>query len=280
MLIATWNVNSIRTRLDQIQDWLIEVNPDLLCLQETKVEDKLFPKEVFEKNGYFISFSGQKAYNGVAFISTNKLEDIRVGFASELLNDQTALNFNSQKRIISCLIDGIRVVNVYVPNGSSLLSEKYIYKIEWLNCLKKYLQSQSERNEPLCVLGDFNIAPEDIDIHNPSKLKGGLMASQEERKTLQNALGERLEDVFRIFEPETGHWSWWDYRSAAWERDKGWRIDQIYLSEELVRNAKSCEIHKKLRGNVQPSDHAPVVVDINWPDYQNDDGFESTPFEI
>tara|TARA_Y100001968_G_C19440934_1_gene762485 strand:- start:405 stop:1235 length:831 start_codon:yes stop_codon:yes gene_type:complete len=273
MRIATWNVNSIRTRLDQIITWLEEVNPDLLCLQETKVEDKFFPYEAFLKKGYKAISYGQKAYNGVALISKQELEDIRTGLNGELRNDIEASRLSNQKRVISSLIEGIRVVNVYVPNGSDLNSEKYIYKIKWLNCLRKYLEAQADRNEPLCLLGDFNIALENRDIYNPEKLQGKLMASNEERKTLKNVLGDRLQDVFRVFEPSSDHWSWWDYRSSSWERDRGWRIDQIYLCQELINNAKSCEIHKKVRGNVKPSDHAPVVVEINWPPIEQEDEF-------
>ena len=280
MLIATWNVNSIRTRLPQVLDWLKETKPDLLCLQETKVEDKLFPKEAFEENGYQLNFSGQKAYNGVAFISQNKLEDVRIDFTGELSKDKSAVLLSEQKRVISALCNGIRVVNLYVPNGSNLNSEKYNYKMEWLNCLKKYLDAQSKRLEPLCILGDFNIAPEDRDIHNPQKLKGGIMASEEEREALKYVLGDRLKDVFRIFEPDSGHWSWWDYRTSAWERNKGWRIDQIYLSEELIKNAKNCKIHKKTRGNLQPSDHAPVITEINWPANDLDEHSEEFPIEL
>tara|TARA_Y100001968_G_scaffold41822_1_gene31877 strand:- start:4499 stop:5335 length:837 start_codon:yes stop_codon:yes gene_type:complete len=273
MLIATWNVNSIRTRLDQIIDWLDEVNPDLLCLQETKVEDKLFPSNFFNERGYKTSFHGQKSYNGVALISRHEIEDIKIGLDGELLNDREASELSIQARTMSALINGVRVVNVYVPNGSELNSEKYIYKIKWLNCLTRYLEVQSHRNEPLCLLGDFNIAPEDRDIHSPERIKGGLMASPQERETLKQVLGGRLEDIFRIFEQSGNHWSWWDYRNSSWERDRGWRIDQIYLSEELVRNAKNCQIHKKVRGNEKPSDHAPVFVEINWPANDDDESF-------
>ena len=224
-----------------------------------------FPKEELEEIGYQVCCLGQKAYNGVALISRHPLKDIRLGLIGELPDDQPAIRLGEQKRIISALVNEIRVVNLYVPNGSALDSEKYNYKIEWLNCLDRYLKAQARRDEPLCLLGDFNIAPEAKDIHNPEKSTGGIMASKAERDALKNLLGERLQDVFRIFESESQHWSWWDYRSGAWDRDKGWRIDHIYLCKELLKNAKSCEIHKKVRGNIQPSDHAPVVVDINWP---------------
>ncbi len=269
--IATWNVNSIRTRLKQVFEFLEESKPDLLCLQETKVDDPLFPKEAFEEKGYQANFYGQKAYNGVALISQDELEDVRFGFAGELKEDSKAGELNEQKRVISALIQGIRVVNVYVPNGSSLDSEKYSYKLKWLECLEKYLQKQSIRDEPLCLLGDFNIALESKDIHNPERLSGGIMASEPERNLLKKALGERLEDIFRVFEADSNHWSWWDYRSGAWDRDRGWRIDHIYLCKELSSQTKSCFIKKELRGNIQPSDHAPVIVDIEWPPYENEE---------
>lgn len=271
MQIATWNVNSIRTRLERVIAWLEEFSPDLLCLQETKVDDPLFPLESFEKIGYKVRFFGQKAYNGVAMISRLPLEDVRLGFSGELIEDVEAQQLGQQKRVMSGLLEGIRVVNLYVPNGSSLTSEKYNYKLAWLQCLSRYLEAQSRRDEPLCVLGDFNIALESRDIHNPERLTGGIMASEPERYALRMILENRLEDVFRVFEPESGHWSWWDYRSGAWDRDQGWRIDHIYLCEELLQQASSCEIHKQQRALEKPSDHSPVVVTLQWPPADDED---------
>ncbi len=271
MQIATWNVNSIRTRLDQVQAWLQDAQPDLLCLQETKVDDPLFPHEVFEAQGYQVHFHGQKAYNGVAIVSRQPLEDVRRGFTDELPEDTEALQLGEQKRVISALVNNIRIVNVYVPNGSALKSEKYPYKLEWLSCLNRYLSAQAKRDEPLCLVGDFNIALEARDIHHPERLTGGIMASELEREALLNVLGDRLHDVFRVFEPDANHWSWWDYRSGAWDRDQGWRIDHIYLCDELLSQARSCVIHKHLRGNEKPSDHAPVSVDLNWPPTDDDE---------
>ena len=271
MQIATWNVNSIRTRLDQVQAWLQDAQPDLLCLQETKVDDPLFPHEVFEAQGYQVHFHGQKAYNGVALVSRQPLEDVRLGFTGELPEDAEALQLGEQKRVISALVNDIRIVNVYVPNGSALKSEKYPYKLEWLSCLNRYLSAQAKRDEPLCLVGDFNIALEARDIHHPERLTGGIMASELEREALLNVLGDRLHDVFRVFEPDANHWSWWDYRSGAWDRDQGWRIDHIYLCDELLSQARSCVIHKHLRGHEKPSDHAPVTVDLNWPPTDDDE---------
>ena len=270
MQIATWNVNSVRTRLDQVLAWLEQEQPDLLCLQETKVDDPLFPLEAFETAGWRVSIHGQKAYNGVALVSREPLEDVRCGFVGELPDDAEALQLGEQKRVISALLDGVRVLNLYVPNGSSLKSDKYPYKLAWLACLRRYLAAQAERGEPLCMVGDFNIAPEARDIHDPERLSGGIMASAAEREALSAVLNGRLQDVFRVFEPDTGHWSWWDYRTGAWDRDRGWRIDHIYLCDELLGLARSCVIHKHVRGNDQPSDHAPVSVDLDWPPTEDD----------
>ena len=266
MLIATWNVNSIRSRLNQVGEWLNEVKPDLLCIQETKVEDHLFPKEFFEERGYQVSCYGQKSYNGVALISMHPIEDIKLGLESELSNNSIAKELDQQKRIITALIQGIRVVNVYVPNGSDLASDKYIYKIKWLKCLSNYLQIEAKKDYPICLLGDFNIALEDSDIYNPQRSSGGIMASQLERETLKEALFKsNLKDIFRVFEKGSQHWSWWNYRHSSWEKNNGWRIDHIYLSEELTEISKGCSIHKEVRGNEKPSDHAPVMVDLEWP---------------
>ena len=264
MRIATWNVNSVRTRLDQVVAWLQQERPEVLCLQETKVTDELFPRAAFEALGYQVVISGQKAYNGVALLSLLPLDDVQVGFEALLPDDPEAPGLSEQKRVISALVDGVRVLNLYVPNGSSLSSEKYAYKLEWLACLQRYLAVQEDQGDPLCMVGDFNIGPEDRDLPDPKRQTGGIMASQAEREALQLVLGNRLSDVFRVFESDTGHWSWWDYRSGAWDRDKGWRIDHIYLTDDLLGCATGCLIHKATRGNEQPSDHAPVVVNLAW----------------
>ena len=265
MRIATWNVNSVRTRLEQVLAWLATERPEVLCLQETKVADELFPLAPFRALGYEAAISGQKAYNGVAILSRLPIEDVQVGFAALLPDDPEAPGLGEQKRVISAQIAGLRVLNLYVPNGSSLRSEKYAYKLEWLACLKRYLDAQETQGEPLVMVGDFNIALEARDIHDPARLNGGIMASEPERQALQAALGERLEDGFRLFEPESGHWSWWDYRTAGWETGRGWRIDHIYLDAELRDHALGCTIDAPMRGNPQPSDHAPVIINLAWP---------------
>ena len=270
MQIASWNVNSVRTRLDHVLNWLEHTETDLLALQETKVDDPQFPMEPFLKRGYQVQIHGQKAYNGVALISRTPLDDVRMGFCAELVDDADAKELGAQKRVISALIDGIRVVNLYVPNGSSLRSDKYDYKLAWLSCLERYLRAIQTRDEPLCVVGDFNIGLEARDLPDPDRLSGGIMASDRERDALRAALGPDLQDAFRLFEPNSGHWSWWDYRSGAWDRDRGWRIDHIYLNETLRELARSCAIDKQERGRIQPSDHAPVVVDLAW-DFEDDE---------
>ena len=278
MLIATWNVNSIRTRLSQIIDWMNQVKPDILCLQETKVMDDSFPIEPFEELGYSVEVYGQKSYNGVAFISKIKAENVKKGFFGCIESDQNIEVFLDQKRLISADINGIKIINVYVPNGSSLDSDKFTYKINWLNCLASFLDDQEKKGELICLLGDFNIAPTALDIHDPNKYEGVIMASEIERNALNNVLKERLIDSFRVFEKNSGHWSWWDYRNNAYELNKGWRIDHIYISKELSSKLKSCVIDSSPRENLRPSDHAPVMIDLDL----NVDFFESEDdfFEI
>ena len=281
MLIATWNVNSIRTRLSQIIDWINQVKPDILCLQETKVIDDSFPVEPFEILGYSVEVYGQKSYNGVAIISKIKAKNVQKGFFGCRDSNQNIDIFLDQKRLISTDIKGIKIINVYVPNGSEIGSDKFEYKIKWLSCLASFLDEQEKKGELICLMGDFNIAPSNLDIHDPEKYEGGIMASQLERSALNNVLKERLIDSFRIFEKNPGHWTWWDYRNNGYELNKGWRIDHIYISKELSSKLKSCVIDSSPRANLRPSDHAPVIIDLNL-DNLNEDFFEDEDsfFEI
>ena len=275
MLITTWNVNSIRTRLSQIIDWIKNVNPDILCLQETKVIDDSFPFLPFEELGYEVIIHGQKSYNGVAIISKFKIENVIKGFTIENKDKNNFLELNKQKRLIAADVNGLKIINVYVPNGSSIDSDKFDYKIKWLNHLSLFLDEQVEEDDLVCLVGDFNIAPFDIDIHSPKKYKGGIMASKIEREALNNVIKGRFIDSFRIFEKNTGHWSWWDYRNNAYELNKGWRIDHIYISKNLSSKLKSCVIERSQRENLQPSDHAPVSINLEInnqnEDYLDDD---------
>ena len=243
--------------------------------------DDNFPIEAFEKLGYSVEVYGQKSYNGVAIISKIKGENIKKGFYGIKGSHQNIETFKDQKRLISADINGVKIINVYVPNGSSLDSDKFEYKINWLNCLASFLDEQLKKEELICLLGDFNIALSNLDIHDPQKYEGGIMASEKERDALNNVLKGKLIDSFRIFEKNTGHWSWWDYRNNAYELKKGWRIDHIYISKKLSSKLKSCVIDSLPRANSRPSDHAPVMIDLNLNDikgdfFEEDDNF----FEI
>ena len=239
------------------------MNVDVICLQETKVINDDFPMKPFEDLGYHVAVSGQKSYNGVAIISKIKIENVEEGFSDNFVDYSYIKKFKDQKRLISADINGIKIINVYVPNGSSLNSEKFKYKINWLNSLASLLDQQERNGELVCLLGDFNIAPSNKDIHNPKKFEGSLMASEIERNVLNKVLKERFIDAFRIFEKNSGHWSWWDYRNNAYELNKGWRIDHIYLSKILTPKLKSCVIDCSPRENSQPSDHTPVMINID-----------------
>lgn len=262
MKVATWNVNSIRTRQQQIADWL-QTNPvDVLCLQETKVIDRDFPKTLFEELGYYLYIWGQKAYNGVAIFSRSPLEDVSRGFAP-IVGDRLAEDFDSQKRVITGVAGEIRLVNLYVPNGAAVGSDKYDYKLRWLKVLREYLQKLQEKSPAqMCVCGDFNIAPEDKDIYNPQGKENHIMSSPQERQALQEVLSIGLKDAFRKFTKAGGHFSWWDYRLASFQHNRGWRIDHHYLTSRLYQQATSCKIDLEPRKMTQPSDHAPVIVEF------------------
>ena len=278
MQVASWNVNSVRTRLGHVTDWL-KANPDVdvLCLQETKVIDDDFPKTPFEDLNYHTYIYGQKAYNGVALISKQPLDDIRMGFGA-LLDKNSVGDLDEQKRVISGVLNGVRILNLYVPNGSSIGSDKYEYKLRWLTLLKQYLIKTLEETTRLNVCGDFNIALENKDIYTDEKRDKHIMSSPKEREMLRDVLAvgrspkERegltnavadggLADAFRKFTDEGGHFSWWDYRAASFRRNMGWRIDHHYLSPELYEQAKRCWIDIEPRKLEKPSDHTPVIVE-------------------
>ncbi|HLO86879.1 MAG TPA: exodeoxyribonuclease III [Nostocaceae cyanobacterium] len=260
MKIATWNVNSIRTRLEQAIDWLSQNPVDVLCLQETKVIDADFPRSPFENSGYHLYVSGQKAYNGVALVSREPLTDVSSGFTPILPN--IGSEWDEQKRVITGVINGVRIVNLYVPNGSAVGSEKYEYKLRWLTVLREYLRVLLQEQPAICVCGDFNIALEDKDIHDKVKIENHIMASEAERQALRDVLSLGFADAFRKFTTEGGHFSWWDYRTGAFRRNQGWRIDHHYLTPVLYEKAKSCIIDVAPRKLEQPSDHTPVIVEF------------------
>jgi exodeoxyribonuclease III len=263
MKIATWNVNSIRTRLDHTVNWLTTNPVDLLCVQETKVIDQDFPHAPLTELGYHTYIYGQKSYNGVALISRCPLEEVSTGFAG-VLGDRTPTELEEQKRIITGVINGVRVVNVYVPNGSEIGSDKYHYKLLWLKRLRDYLETLLQQHSDLLICGDFNIAFEDRDIHNPKGRETHIMSSDAERDALQKTIFDLgLIDIFRKFHPTvTDQFSWWDYRSFAFRRNSGWRIDHHYLSPSLGDRARSCTIDIEPRKLEKPSDHTPVIVEL------------------
>ncbi len=259
MQIATWNVNSIRTRLKIVCDWLQRQPVDVLCLQETKVTDEQFPRSAFTDLGYQVYISGQKSYNGVALISKQPLSNVSNGFTGILAADLVQ-DLDDQKRVISGQIGDVTIVNLYVPNGSEINSEKYHYKLQWLALLQQYLIAQSDKS--LCVCGDFNIAMSPLDIYT-KKPTAHIMASPTERAALQAAVFDQgLQDVFRHFNGEAGHFSWWDYRQQGYPKNRGWRIDHIYLSPNLIDRSTGCTIDRAPRELEQPSDHTPVIAEI------------------
>ena len=265
MKIATWNVNSVRARLEHVNDWLSNNPVEVLCLQETKVTDQDFPIAPFEALGYHLSISGQKSYNGVAIFSRSPLQDLSCGF-SPIVDTPIAQELDQQKRVITGMIGDIRIVNLYVPNGASLTDKKYEYKLIWLTVLRDYLQYFRDRNhQELCVCGDFNIALEDRDIYKPKGKENHIMSSPAEREALNAVLQtNQLNDVFRKFTEDTGHFSWWDYRQGGFIRNRGWRIDHHYLTPKLYEQAVGCEIDVEPRTREKPSDHTPVIVELSF----------------
>jgi exodeoxyribonuclease III len=247
--IATWNVNSLRVRLPHVLDWLAAHKPDALALQEIKVEDKDFPIDAFTAAGYNAVFAGQKTYNGVAILSKLPLEDINTDMP----------NYSDlQRRILAATINGIRLINLYIPNGSSLDSPKYEYKLEWLKEITAYLQLELARYQKVVVVGDFNIALEDQDVHDPTAWQGQVLVSEPERQVLRDWAEMGMQDTFRLFEQEPESFSWWDYRAAAFRRNMGLRIDHIWASPALATLCKTCSIDKVPRKLERPSDHTPV----------------------
>jgi exodeoxyribonuclease III len=261
MKIATWNVNSVRTRLGHVVDWLTANPVDVLCLQETKVVDDKFPQEAIAAIGYHCTIFGQPSYNGVALLSKAPLTEVKFGFAG-ILGDAAA-ELDAQKRVILGTLNGVRILNLYVPNGSAIGSDKYGYKLHWLSTLQEAIKTLLQENSGnLLVCGDFNIALHDIDIHDPTGRAQQVMATDLERQTLQAVLDLGLADAFRKFTPEPGQFTWWDYRAAAFRRNLGWRIDHIYLTADLYETAIACTIDPAPRKLEQPSDHTPVIVEL------------------
>ena len=253
MKFASWNVNSIRVRLPQVLGWLATEQPDVLCLQETKVPDEEFPFEALREAGYESIANGQRTYNGVAIVSrtppTNVIREV-------------ATVDNEQKRVLAASYNGVRIINVYVPNGSEVGSEKYAYKLGWFAGLKSWLASELKRSERLLILGDFNVAPEDRDVYDPEGWRGSVLVSDAERAALQELMDLGLIDVFRRFDQPEESYSWWDYRAAGFRRNHGLRIDLILCNPAMASRCRKTWIDKGPRQLERPSDHAPVIAEF------------------
>jgi len=267
MKIASWNVNSLNVRLPHLLRWLDSFQPDVVALQETKLEDPKFPDAALAELGYRSVFCGQKTYNGVALVS-------RLPFYGECICAIPGFE-DAQKRVLAASIhdpgagqeqieptQAVRIIDLYVVNGEAVGSAKFDYKLRWLAAVRAWLGEEIRRYPNLVVLGDFNIAPEDRDVHDPKRWRDKLLCSTQEREALQSLLALGLHDSFRLFHPETGHYSWWDYRLAAFARGWGLRIDLVLVSDALRRRCTAGGIEIETRGWERPSDHAPVWVDI------------------
>ena len=254
MQIVTWNVNSLRVRLPQLLEWLAANQPDIVALQETKVTDADFPVAPIAAAGYQVAFNGQKTYNGVAVLAREPLAESVLEIPS--FDDQ-------QRRVLAVSCGGLRVVNLYVPNGQSPGSEKYHYKLRWLAALRAWLAAELAQYPQLVVLGDFNIAPEDRDVHDPQAWSGSVLVSEPERAALVELLHIGLADVFRRFEQPEQSFSWWDYRAGSFRRNNGLRIDLILASTPLAPRCTGSHIDRLARSGERASDHAPVIASFD-----------------
>ncbi|MCK7593485.1 exodeoxyribonuclease III [Pseudomarimonas salicorniae] len=253
MKIASWNVNSLNVRLPHLQEWLKAAQPDIVGLQETKLEDAKFPDDALLELGYRSVFAGQKTYNGVALVSKQPAEEVQVGIPG--FEDE-------QKRVIAARFGDVRVVNLYVVNGKAVGDEKYEYKLRWLDAVHDWLAEEIARHPKLVVLGDFNIAPDDRDVHDPEAWHEKILCSTPERDALKRLCALGLHDSFRLHNDEAGHFSWWDYRAAGFRRNLGLRIDLLLVSEALRAGCSASAIEREPRTWERPSDHAPVWVDV------------------
>ena len=253
MKLATWNVNSLKVRLPQVLQWLSTSPVDVLCLQETKLTDDKFPVAEIEAAGYQVVFTGQKTYNGVAILSRYPIQDVVKN--NPLFEDE-------QQRIIGATIEGIRIVCAYVPNGQAVGTDKYEYKLRWLDALTRWLAHELKQNAALALLGDYNIAPADADVYDPIEWAGQVLCSAPERAAFEGLLALGLQDAFRLFPQPEKIYSWWDYRQMAFRRNRGLRIDHILLSAPLAARCSACEIDKAPRKWEQPSDHTPVIATL------------------
>lgn len=255
MKLATWNVNSLRAREDQVLDWIETEAPDILCMQETKVTDQEFPEDAFGDLGYDVMYFGQPAYNGVAIASKEEPSRVMRGLPGD--------PEDADRRLIAATIAGVRVLSVYVPNGQSIGTDKYAYKLDWLERLRAFLSADSTPEDPIVVCGDLNIAPADVDVWNPAERAGSLFVSGPERRAFSALIEWGLVDAFRHFHPTEKRYSWWDYRAGSFERNRGMRIDHLLVSRPVLARGTSVTIDRRTRALEAPSDHVPVVMELS-----------------
>ena len=254
MKIATWNVNSVRARADRLLRWLATHSPDVLCLQELKVQDADFPFDMLRAAGYEAAAHGQKTYNGVAILARTAPADVERGFGDG--GDDT------QSRLIAARVAGIRVVSVYIPNGQEVGSEKWVYKLEWLRRLRAWLDRRCRPDEPIVLCGDFNVAPEAKDVHDPAAWEPTVLFHPEARAALESVRAWGFTDTLRLHRQEDGLYSWWDYRMLAFPKNNGLRIDFVLATAPLAQRCNAASIDRDERKGTLPSDHAPVIAEF------------------
>lgn len=255
MLIATWNVNSIRARLDRLVAWLRRTGPDVVCLQELKVPDDDFPLDVIRAEGYTAAFHGQRTYNGVAILSRHPIADVTMGFSGG--------TEDTQARLIAATVGGIRVISAYFPNGQTVGSDKWLYKLAWIGQLRDYLTSTYRPTDPLLLCGDYNVAPDERDVARPDEWRASVLCHEDARLAIRGLNDWGLVDTMRLHEPGPGPYTWWDYRLLAFPKGNGLRIDHIFATPSLVPSIRRSWVDRDERKGKLPSDHAPVLVELD-----------------
>jgi exodeoxyribonuclease-3 len=254
MLIATWNVNSILVRMPSVMRWLDDVKPDVLCMQETKCTDDKVPVDIFQERGYSCHLFGQQSYNGVAILTRGASETTHRGFPGD---------DGAQSRLITTSFNGVQIVNVYIPNGQAVGSEKFVFKLGWMRRLREFFDAQYDKTAPVLLCGDFNVAPEERDVHDPRLWTGRIMFSEPEHAALQDIKNWGFTDSFRLHTEDGGKFTWWDYRAGAFRRNLGLRIDHIWVTDSLVPRSVKTWIDIEPRRWERPSDHAPVIAEFS-----------------
>ena len=254
MQIVTWNVNSIRARMPRVLEFLDRVQPDIVCLQETKVVDELFPQSILEDAGYQVAFYGQKTYNGVAILAKSRIEDVHMGFGEA--------EFDREARVIAATVGDVMLLNLYVVNGKEVGYQKFVYKLAWMYCLKNYIQEHFPMQEKVVVCGDFNVTFDARDVYDPEKWEGKIHCSEPERAALGQLMDLGLVDALRVFHEQPEIYTWWDFRTRGFRDNRGLRIDHFLCSPELMKHATDVRVDLEARGGEKPSDHAPVILEL------------------